>query len=43
MFPDVLLNGELLSMANLKLVAIALVIVAVTSVVDRLVRRALGR
>ncbi len=42
-FPDVLLNGDLLSMANLKLVAIALVIVAVTFVVDRLIRRALSR
>jgi len=43
MFPDVLLNGDLLSMANLQKVAIALVIVAVTLVVDRLIRRALSR
>ncbi len=43
MFLDDLLNGDLLSMANLEKVAIALVIVAVTFVVDRLTRRALSR
>jgi small-conductance mechanosensitive channel len=43
MFQDVLLNGDLFSMANLQLAAIALVIVAVTFVVDMLVRRALSR
>ncbi len=43
MFPYVLLNGELLSIANLQKAAIALVIVAVTFVVDRLIRRALYR
>ena len=43
MFLDVLLNGDFLSMDNLKLVVIALIIVAVTFVVDRLVRRALSR
>ncbi len=43
MFSGVLLNGDLLSMANLRLVVIALIIFAITFVVDRLVRRALSR
>ncbi len=43
MFSDVLLNGDFLSVANLQKIVIALVIVAVTFVVDRLIRRALSR
>jgi small-conductance mechanosensitive channel len=40
---DILLTGDLLSMANLEKVAIVLVIVAMTFVADILIRRALSR
>jgi small conductance mechanosensitive channel len=43
MFSDVLLSGDLFSEANLWTAAIALIIVAVTFVVDILIRRALSR
>jgi small-conductance mechanosensitive channel len=43
MFSDVLLTGDFLSTTNLEKAAIALVIVAVTFVADRLIRRALSR
>jgi small-conductance mechanosensitive channel len=43
MFPDVPLNGNLFSIDNLEKIAIVLVIVAATFVVDILIRRALSR
>ena len=43
MFPDVLLNSDIFSIPNLEKAAVALIIVAVTFVVDMLIGRALSR